>query len=195
MMFTSLSPFVSRRSVLKKLGLATCGAGLLSCAAGRALADLPAPIVQFGGEARDLNLYNPNTNERISTVFYAHGEYNPQSFNQLCRFMRDHHDNKTHWMDPRLLTMLYDLQTIFDKRDVHVISGYRTEHTNAILRQQFPGVAKDSFHMKGQAVDIRIAGVDVRMLRDVAKTLGVGGVGYYPAARFIHVDTGPIRTW
>jgi uncharacterized protein YcbK (DUF882 family) len=190
-----LSQDVSRRGFLRCLGLVTAGAGLLTSAAGRALASDPPARVHWIGEARDVQLYNANTRERIQTVFYAHGQYNKQSFNRLCHFLRDHHENKDHWMDPRLLTLLHDMQCVFDKREISIISGYRTARTNALLRRSMPGVAKDSYHMKGQAVDIRVAGVETRAIRDVGKILAMGGVGYYPRAHFVHVDTGPIRTW
>jgi uncharacterized protein YcbK (DUF882 family) len=187
---------LSRRSFLGRLGLLTAGTGLLASLPGRVLAagDPPARL-HWVGEARDIMLYNSNTRERIQTVFYAHGEYNKRSFNQLCHFLRDHHENATHWMDPRLLTLLHDMQCVFDKREIQIISGYRTARTNAWLRKRVAGVAKDSYHMKGQAVDIRVPGVDTRAIRDVAKVLAMGGVGYYPRSRFVHVDTGPIRTW
>lgn len=190
------SKVVSRRGVLKILGVTGMAAGLTALPALPAIAStLPESRVQLGGESRDVILFNTNTRETIDTVFYAHGRYNEQSFNQLCHFMRDSHENVAHWMDPRLLTMLYDIQTIFDKRQIQIISGYRTPRTNARLSRSIRGVGKNSFHMKGQAVDIRIPGVEPHHVRDVAKILQVGGVGYYPRGRFVHIDTGPVRTW
>lgn len=192
----------SRRGFLRGLGLAAAGTALVArpssvLASNLVLASNVAPSasVHWVGEAREVQLFNANTQETISTVFYAHGQYNKQSFQQLCHFLRDHHENSTHWMDPNLLTLLSDMQNIFDKRQIHIISGYRTPQTNAMLRHKIPGVAKDSFHMKGQAVDIRVEGIDTAMIRDVARVMGVGGVGYYPQARFVHIDTGPIRHW
>lgn len=186
----------TRRQFLQKIGLAATGTAIMAAAPTRALAlNLPASRVQWVGEARDITLYNPNTHERINTVFFAHGQYNRQSYNQLCHFLRDHHQNVAHWMDPKLLTLLHDIQCVFDKREIEIISGYRTERTQRWLRGRMPGVAKDSFHVRGQAADIRLRGVSVASLRDVAKVLAVGGVGYYPRAHFIHVDTGPIRVW
>jgi uncharacterized protein YcbK (DUF882 family) len=153
------------------------------------------PNLTMGGELRDLSMYNQNTRETLDTIFFEQGHYKDDSLKQLCHFLRDHHVNRTHWMDPRLMTMLYDLQTIFDKKRIEVISGYRTPETNARLRRTMAGVGKDSYHMQGRAVDIRIHGVDVKLAFDVAKTLDVGGVGFYPRANFIHIDTGPNRYW
>jgi uncharacterized protein YcbK (DUF882 family) len=188
------NPVLSRRRFIQGCGLSIAGAGLLASPLAQA-ASLATPRVQYIDEARDLVLYNQNTREQISTVFYAHGQYNRQSFNQLCHFLRDHHENATHWMDPRLLTVLHDIQSVFDKRQIEVISGYRTARTNAMLRREHINAAKDSYHVKGQAIDIRIHGVETNAIRDVTKILAAGGVGYYPWAHFVHVDTGPIRYW
>jgi uncharacterized protein YcbK (DUF882 family) len=189
-------PDPSRRSFLSTLGLATVGGAALLSAPGRATAaGLPPSRINWVSEARDILMYNANTRERINTVFFAHGSYNQQSFNHLCHFLRDHHQNVSHWMDPKLLTLLHDMQCVFDKREIQVISGYRTERTQRWLRGRMPGVAKDSFHVRGQAADIRVAGVSTSAIRDVAKVLAMGGVGYYPQAHFVHVDTGPIRVW
>lgn len=183
----------SRRSFLKKATLLTLGTGIIAQApliVPNAQAAQMMPRVRQLGESRALTLYNSNTRERIRTVFYAHGQYNKRSFNHLCYFLRDSHDHSTHWMDPRLLTLLHDMQSVFDQREIQVISGYRSPRTNARIR-----AARNSYHMKGQAVDLRISGISTRAIREVAKTLRVGGVGYYPSRGFIHVDTGPVRTW
>jgi uncharacterized protein YcbK (DUF882 family) len=49
--------------------------------------------------------------------------------------------------------------------------------------------------MEGQAIDIRLADVPLGYLREAALSIRRGGVGYYPASNFVHVDTGRIRTW
>lgn len=184
---------VTRRSFLTATGALAVAGACLATPARAAVGDIASS--SMGGELRDLSMYNQNTREHISTVFFNAKGYDRSSLESLTHFMRDHHANATHWIDPRLFTMLYDLQTIFDKNEIEVISGYRTPETNRMLSRTMPGVAKDSFHMKGQAVDIRIKGVDIGLLHDVAKTLNVGGVGYYPRANFIHIDTGPNRYW
>jgi uncharacterized protein YcbK (DUF882 family) len=57
------------------------------------------------------------------------------------------------------------------------------------------GVARKSLHMKGQALDIRLTDLKTEDLRDVAVSLGLGGVGYYAKSDFVHIDTGRFRTW
>ena len=76
-----------------------------------------------------------------------------------------------------------------------VISGYRSPKTNAALASNSSGVAKRSLHMQGMAVDVGLPGMKLAHLRDAAKSLQAGGVGYYPKSNFIHVDTGNVRYW
>ena len=79
-----------------------------------------------------------------------------------------------------------------------MISGYRSAATNALLRERggaTSGVAPHSLHMVGQAIDIRVPGIRLERLRDAAKSLKIGGVGYYPASDFVHVDIGRVRYW
>jgi uncharacterized protein YcbK (DUF882 family) len=49
--------------------------------------------------------------------------------------------------------------------------------------------------MQGQAIDIRLADIPLGKLRSAALVAGRGGVGYYPASDFVHVDTGRVRHW
>lgn len=190
---------VSRRDLIKTTvniaGAVCIGSTLFRPSLAVAMQEAPLNGFEMGGELRDLSLYNQNTREKLDTIFFEQGHYNQSSLTQLSHFLRDHHVNRAHWMDPRLMTMLYDLQTIFDKKRIEVISGYRTPETNARLRRTMVGVGKDSYHIQGRAVDIRIHDVDVKLAFDVAKTLDVGGVGFYPRANFIHIDTGPHRYW
>lgn len=186
---------LSRRGFLKHLGVAGAAATLVTLPSASVFASIYDPYKTPGGEIRDVSLFNVNTRETIETVFYAHGQYNQNSFNQLCHFMRDAHVNKSHWMDPKLLTLLSDIQAIFDKRLIQVTSGYRSPQTNARLARKQRGVGPNSYHMQGKAVDIRIPGVDPAHIRDVARVLQGGGVGYYPRQRFVHIDTGPVRHW
>jgi uncharacterized protein YcbK (DUF882 family) len=57
------------------------------------------------------------------------------------------------------------------------------------------GVAQRSLHMEGRAIDVRITGVDCAHLAAQALDLKCGGVGYYRASDFVHLDTGAFRTW
>ena len=98
--------------------------------------------------------------------------------------------------DKRLFDLLYTLKTTLNTdNEIHVISGYRSPKTNAMLAGKSGGVAKKSYHMQGMAMDIAIPGVKLKTIRDAALSLKLGGVGYYPKSGFVHVDCGPVRHW
>ena len=99
-------------------------------------------------------------------------------------------------MAPKLLDLVNLLGRKLETREtVQIISGYRSPKTNAALHEASSGVATHSFHMLGQAMDIRIPGVELSRLRDAALSLAVGGVGFYPGSNFVHVDVGRVRRW
>jgi len=101
-----------------------------------------------------------------------------------------------HPIDPALLDILFDLQQRADRDEpFQVICGYRSPATNAMLHRRSEGVAVHSMHLQGRAIDIRLGGYSTRELADHARGLGRGGVGYYAQSDFVHVDTGPVRSW
>ena len=145
---------------------------------------------------RALALYNIHTGERFQTVYWVEGRYIPEALQEINYILRDYRVNAVKPIDPRLLDLLYALRARLGARQpFHVVSGYRTPATNAMLRRHHRGVAKHSLHMRGKAVDIYLPGRSVATLRRVAMALRRGGVGYYPRSGFIHVDTGPVRYW
>lgn len=115
----------------------------------------------------------------------------------FSRFLRDHHSGDIGKMDPNLITHLMDLRDALKLQDshFHVLSGYRSPRTNAALMKQGRRVAKNSMHLQGRAIDIRVPNRSLKDLRDAALELKAGGVGYYRASSFLHFDTGPVRRW
>lgn len=111
--------------------------------------------------------------------------------------MRDRHINQVKAIDPKLFVKLNQLQRRlgFQNAEILVLSGYRSPQTNAKMRSRSRGVASNSYHILGKAVDFRVSGVPLAKVKQVAESLNNGGVGYYPRSNFIHVDTGPVRTW
>jgi uncharacterized protein YcbK (DUF882 family) len=99
-------------------------------------------------------------------------------------------------MDVKLLDLLTELhRQTGSKQPFQIISGYRSPKTNASLAAESNGVAKHSMHLEGRAIDIRLADVNLRDLRNTAVAMKRGGVGIYPSSNFVHVDTGRVRTW
>lgn len=143
---------------------------------------------------RILRLKHANTGETFSL---AAGNISGSAHEKFNWFMRDWHVNRSRRMDPNLFTKLYQIQGNLGIRnlEIQILSGYRTLATNNALRRRSRGVASNSYHIRGQAVDFRIPGVSLASVRNAAERLHNGGVGYYPRSNFVHVDTGPVRTW
>jgi uncharacterized protein YcbK (DUF882 family) len=148
---------------------------------------------------RVLSFFNTHTGERLTAAYCCGGEYQPDALAQINHILRDFRVNEIKPIDPKLLDLLHELGgTLETDRPFHVISGYRSPHTNAVLRERGgaqTGVASKSLHMVGKAIDIRVPGVKLDHLRGAARSLKLGGVGYYPASNFVHVDTGRVRFW
>lgn len=153
------------------------------------------------GEAADMNprtlsFYNIHTRENLQTCYFNKGKYQIAALKQIYHILRDRRTGEIHSIDLRLLNLLNSIKkTTNSNHPFHVISGYRSPATNAMLYRTTKGVDKNSYHMKGRAIDIRLPGFKTRELREVCVDLEKGGVGYYPKSDFVHVDTGPIRTW
>jgi uncharacterized protein YcbK (DUF882 family) len=175
---------VSRRHFLACAGSAA--AGLLAA---------PRPALAAVSERR-LSFVHTHTNEQLSVAYASLGQYRPDALSRIDHLLRDFRTGEIHAIDPALLDLLDDLSALSGTRSpFHVISGYRSPTTNAMLRGRSEGVARHSLHMDGRAIDIRLPDVPLRQLRDAAVALGRGGVGYYPGSSFVHVDTGRVRTW
>ena len=148
---------------------------------------------------RTLAFFNTHTGERLETTYCCNGTYEPRALNEINRILRDFRTNEVKSIDPRLLDLLHELGgTLETDRPFHVISGYRSPKTNQMLRERsgaHSGVASKSLHMVGKAIDIRVPGVRLEHLRAAARSLKLGGVGYYPEPNFVHVDTGRVRSW
>jgi uncharacterized protein YcbK (DUF882 family) len=181
-----------RRSFLKSsiILASTLGLPAMSRAADAAAAATTAP------DERILRFYNTHTGESLRSIFWAEGQFIPDALNDINKVLRDYRNNQVAQIDPQLLVLLDKVNAQFGSQNVlHVISGYRSPETNALLREQSPGVAKHSLHMEGKAIDIRIPGRNLADLHKVAMSLRGGGVGYYPSSQFVHMDTGRVRYW
>ncbi|MBC8553074.1 MAG: YcbK family protein [Nitrospira sp.] len=147
-------------------------------------------------DERLISLYNPTTKESLSLVYYRKGTYHPDCMEQINHIFRDHRTGKIKPIDENLIDLLSKVQAdTKTSTPFHIISGYRTPRSNALLRKTMNGVAKKSFHMYGQAADIRLPGYSLKKLRKVLMKQKMGGVGYYSKSRFIHVDVGEVRYW
>lgn len=156
------------------------------------------PTSAAQAETRTLKLYNTHTKERVSITFKRNGRYLPEGLREANRFLRDWRRNEIIKMDPELLDLVWEVyQSVRAREPINVVSSYRSPATNNMLRKRSSGVAKNSQHTLGRAMDFYIPGVNLAKLRAAGLRKEVGGVGYYPrsGSPFVHMDTGTIRHW
>ena len=172
--------------------LLSAGAAAVACLAAR-----PAISAAFApARPRTIALSNLHTGESLKLDYWADGAYLARSLQQVDLVLRDHRNNQVHPIDPRLIDLLYALDgSLGTNRADQVISGYRSPATNAMLAAESSGVAQHSLHTQRMAIDVRVEGVPLNRLRDIAMSLRLGGVGFYPRSDFVHVDVGRVRYW
>jgi uncharacterized protein YcbK (DUF882 family) len=145
---------------------------------------------------RTLSFYNTHTHERLTVTYKKGDAFIPEALEKIDNILRDHRTGDIHPIDPKLMDFLYDLLTeVGNHGEVHIISGYRSPKTNKKLRGRSKGVAAGSLHMKGKALDFRLPGTGTTVLRDTARAMKRGGVGYYRKLDFVQIDTGRVRYW
>ncbi|MDA8138244.1 MAG: YcbK family protein [Desulfobacteraceae bacterium] len=177
-----------RRDFLKA-GLGFLAGSLLPV---KALAAMISPLEV----RRTLALYNIHTEEHLDVCYFDQDGYRFDALTQIDHFLRDYRTGEVNTIDVDLIDLLYTVQChIRPSAPFSIISGYRSRETNERLRRSTAGVAKDSFHTKGKAIDIRLPGYNTTSLRDLCVDLQAGGVGYYRKSNFVHIDIGPVRTW
>ena len=147
-------------------------------------------------DVRTLKFYHTHTGRSIQVTYYANGGYDPHALQDMKVFLADWRDQEQKDIDPRLLDILWQIQQrTHNDKTFEVISAYRSPKTNEMLRQTSTGVAKSSQHVIGRAIDVRLRGLDTAVLRDTARAMRLGGVGYYAQSDFVHIDTGQPRYW
>lgn len=179
-------PQPGRRRFLAAVG-GVCGS--LAAIAG-------APVLAATRGSRCVNFVHTHTGERLRAAYFQDGCYQAESLAQVNELLRDFRTGEVHRIDPGLLDILFELQVRADRDEAfEVISGYRSPVTNAMLHSRSEGVAMHSMHLEGRAIDVRLPGYVTRDLADHARSLRLGGVGFYARSDFVHVDTGRVRFW
>ncbi len=180
---------ISRRHLIAS-AIGTLASAHLVAQAGNLL----APVSK--NATRQLAFYHTHTGEKIRLAYFEYGQYQPDALAELNHFMRDWRTGAVHEIAPGLLDQLYALQAKVETPGAfNIICGYRSPATNEMLHEHSDGVAKHSLHMEGRAMDLSLPGSDLAHLHAAADSLRAGGVGYYPASDFIHMDTGRVRYW
>ncbi len=180
---------LTRRDVLQ-------GVGALSAAVLLNSLNITPVLASRRDDVYRISLWNTHTWERFSGVYRVGNRYLPEAFTEINHVLRDHRTGEMFPIDPRVVDIVSVVHRVSGSRYPYkVLSGYRSPKTNAMLHRVSEGVASKSLHMSGRAIDSRLADVDSSKLRDIAKRLHAGGVGYYPSSDFVHMDSGAFRTW
>ena len=175
--------------------------GILGVFAATAVAAAPTYSQAFGflrggGDIRRIRMYSGRTGETMDTIYWIDGDYIAEAVREVSLFMRDWRNGEAVNMDTRAIDIMTAAHNLLDVSEPYILlSGYRSAATNAMLRNQSSGVARNSLHMRGQAADLRLSARSVRQIAAAAAACNAGGVGRYSGSNFVHMDCGDVRTW
>ena len=155
-----------------------------------------AGFLRGSGDVRRISMFSGRTGERVDTVYWIEGEYIGEAVREVNAFMRDWRTGQAVNIDTRTIDIMAAAHNLMEVNEPYMmLSGYRSPQTNAMLRQKSRSVAKNSLHMRGQAADLRLTGRTTSQMARAAQSIGAGGVGRYRGSNFVHMDSGPVRTW
>lgn len=150
---------------------------------------------QYTGDGT-ISLVDVQTGERVNVVYKdERGRYNDSALETIDYTLRCHGSGKEIPISLKLVEFIDHVQDHFGVDAVKVVSGYRSQEYNTKLRRRLRRVARESQHIHGLAMDIKLPGVDKRTLAKYAMDLRAGGVGVYRSSSFVHLDVGPVRHW
>jgi uncharacterized protein YcbK (DUF882 family) len=141
-----------------------------------------------------LNLANPHTGETFSGFYRDDNGPIPRVMEELSVFLRDFHSGEKIGIDVAVLDFLSGVMQASGQQSATIFSAYRTPETNAKLSKTHFGVAENSQHLYGRALDVHF-GDKLQDAMKAARSMQRGGVGWYPQSSFMHIDTGPVRNW
>lgn len=174
-----------------------CKCAMLSTAVCLIPRPLPATS-RLSAPPKRLSFYNLHTEESLDITYAENNRYIPNALQAIDRILRDFRTDEVKTIDPKLLDLLHAISKklgLTKRQPIQIVSGYRSPQTNAMLGAKSGGVVKKSYHVKGQALDFRVAAFELSQLRKAALSLRAGGVGYYPRSNFLHIDVGEFRHW
>jgi uncharacterized protein YcbK (DUF882 family) len=155
-----------------------------------------AGFLRGSGDIRRISMYSGRTGERLDTIYWIEDQYIGEALREVNAFMRDWRNGKVVNMDSRTVDIMAASHRLMDTSEPYMLlSGYRSPETNAMLRNQSSGVARNSLHMRGQAADLRLSSRSVNQITKAASACNAGGVGTYSGSNFVHMDCGDVRTW
>lgn len=146
-------------------------------------------------QTRQIWLNRKDTGETVVARYFENGRIRMNDYHVCCKILRDVRAGVVVNIDIELLDLIFAMQNWLVSwgidKPIVVTSGYRTPRTNASLE----GAARNSLHMQGRAMDLRMPGVPMEYVGRLASIFAVGGVGFYTGSNFTHIDTGNVRYW
>lgn len=181
-------PVVPRRAALAGIGAAFAALTLAPSIAEAAPVRLPA--------TRGLSFVNVNTNESWNGVYWRDGKIDPAASKAIARILRDHRTGAHARVNVPLLDALWRVGNRLDADEPwRILSAYRTARSQNQIRRVEKTAARHSMHTEGRAVDVTMFGRSPNAIATVARREKIGGIGNYGKRGFVHLDTGPYRTW
>lgn len=165
--------------------LTTMGA---MCAPAMALA---APMVAPGDR---VHLVDAHSGAVYDGVYRNANGPVANAMEELDLFLRDRRTGGVTGIDVAVIDFLVAVMASTEQKSATVLSAYRSLQTNAMLEHTMFGVADNSQHLYGRALDVSFP----ERLEDAvaaARDMKRGGVGWYPHSHFVHLDAGPVRNW
>jgi uncharacterized protein YcbK (DUF882 family) len=144
--------------------------------------------------SRRLRLLNAHTGEVFDGPYRDANGPMPVAMQDLSAFMRDFHSGAEISIDVAVMDFLAAIMDEIGENKATILSAYRTPETNAMLAKTTFGVAENSQHMYGRALDV-FFGSKMSVAVQVARAMQRGGIGWYPGSNFMHIDSGPVRNW
>lgn len=141
-------------------------------------------------------MHSGRTGESMDTIYWLDGDYIPEAVREVSLFMRDWRNGEAVAIDTRTIDIITASRNLLEVTEPFMLlSGYRSAATNAMLRSQGAGVARNSLHVRGQAADLRLESRSVGQIARAAAACQAGGVGRYSGSNFVHMDCGDVRHW
>ncbi len=155
-----------------------------------------AGFLRGAGDIRRIAMHSGRTGERLDTIYWIDGDYIGEAVTEINTHMRDWRTGEAIQMDLRTINIMSASLNLMDTTEPYLLlSGYRSQQTNQMLRSSNRGVARNSLHIQGQAADLRLQSRSTAQMAQAALTCRAGGVGRYSRSNFVHMDCGPIRSW
>ena len=151
------------------------------------------------GDTRTITLHHVHTDEDLTITYKKNGQYDEEALKKINWIMRDWRKNEAiRWTGRRSICSGRSTRRSAPRnRSTSSAATARPPPTRCFAAAAKSGVARNSQHTLGKAIDFYIPGVPLEKLRATAMRLQGGGVGYYPTSGspFVHLDVGNVRAW